>query len=95
MKLSKLITADREFREYSKLLASEISKKDHLPIVANGLSGGAADIFLIESIKTAMKATSAPILVLAPNESERDTSTSFKSYLKAGKPYKRSVKSRL
>ena len=73
MKLSKLITSDREFREYSKLLKSEIPKKDHLPIVANGLSGGAADIFLVESIKTAMASTNAPILVLTPNESERDT----------------------
>ena len=72
MKLSKLISADREFREYAKLLAAEIKKDRHLPIVANGLSGGASDIFLAESVKVAMESATAPILVLVSSEAERE-----------------------
>ena len=77
MKLSKLITSDREFREYSKLMKSNISVKDHLPIIANGLSGGAADVFLAESIKVALETTKTPILVLVPSESEREATVAM------------------
>ncbi len=77
MKLSKLITSDREFREYSKLLQGEIAKSNHLPIVANGLTGGASDIFLAESVKAALNVTSSPILILTSSESERDATAAM------------------
>lgn len=77
MKLSKLITSDREFREYSKLIKSKIAEKSHLPIVANGLSGGASDVFLAESIKVAMECAKDPILVLVSSESEREATAAM------------------
>lgn len=77
MKLSSLWKSDREFREYALTLKREICKSEHLPIVANGLSGGAGDLFLAASIKEAMEATDSPILVLVPTESERDATVEF------------------
>ena len=77
MKLSKLITSDREFREYSKLLKSKIDARDHLPIVANGLSGGAGDVFLAESVKVALECTRSPILILVSSESEREATAAM------------------
>lgn len=77
MKLSRLITSDREFREYTKLIKNKISFDDHLPIVANGLSGGAGDVFLAESIKVALECAKAPILVLVSSESEREATAAM------------------
>ena len=77
MKLSKLITSDREYREYLSLFKSEIEKPEHLPIVANGLTGGASDVFLAESVKEALGLTSSPILILASSEAERDATASM------------------
>ena len=77
MKLSSLWKSDREFREYALTLKREICKSEHLPIVANGLSGGAGDLFLAASIKEAMEATDSPILVLVPTESECDATVEF------------------
>ena len=77
MKLSRLITSDREFREYSKLLKSKIDTDDHLPIVTNGLSGGAGDVFLAESVKMALECTKSPILILVSSESEREATAAM------------------
>jgi hypothetical protein len=77
MKLSKLITSDREYREYLSLFKSEIEKPEHLPIVANGLTGGASDVFLAESVKEALGLTPSPILILASSEAERDATASM------------------
>ena len=77
MKLSKIITSDREFREYAKLLKSALRKESHLPIIANGLSGGAADVFLAESIKTISECVKGSVLVLTPSESERDSTAAM------------------
>ena len=77
MKLSKLITSDREYREYLALIKSEIGKAEHLPIVANGLAGGASDVFLAESCKEVLKITSSPILILTSGEAERDNTAAM------------------
>ncbi len=79
MKLSSIIRSDREFREYALTLKREICKAEHLPIVANGISGGASDVFLAQSVKEAMEATDLPILILVPTEAERDATAELLS----------------
>ena len=79
MKLSQLIRQDREFKEFLQTMSSSLDKESHLPISVNGLSGGARDIFLIESVREALQKSKKPILILLPTESERENITSLLS----------------
>ena len=72
MKLSNLIRSDREFREYLLTLRDTAKATEKLPIAANGLQGGARDIFLIESVREALSLSAEPVLVLVPSDTERE-----------------------
>ena len=69
--LTSLIRADREYRNFLDALKTTFKTPDGLPIAVNGLSGGAEDAFLVESVKEARKLSSAPVLILVGGEGER------------------------
>ncbi len=54
MKISRLIRCDREFAQYTAALREAFWSQKKLPIAVNGLSGGARDAFLTESVKEAL-----------------------------------------
>ncbi|MBR5044995.1 MAG: hypothetical protein IKX66_06560, partial [Clostridia bacterium] len=65
------IRLDREYRGASQTLSETVAAKTPLPIVVNGLSGGAADAFLAEAIRDHRADPSRrPALVFTRDESE-------------------------
>ncbi len=71
-RLTGLIRADREYRNFVLSLGETFRKDDSLPIAVNGLSGGAEDAFLVESVVEARKLSPSPVLVLVGSETERE-----------------------
>ena len=71
-RLTCLIRADREYRNFLLSLEETFRKKDSLPIAVNGLSGGAEDAFLVESVIEARRLSPSPVLVLVGSETERE-----------------------
>ena len=72
IEISSLIREDREFLEYETALHSRMLGRCEYPIAVNGLSGGAEDAFVIESIRSAYLAGAPSVLVLVANDSERE-----------------------
>ncbi|MBR2342939.1 MAG: transcription-repair coupling factor [Clostridia bacterium] len=69
IEISTLIREDREFSEYERTLLAALSKPKAAPISVSGLSGGAEDALIVESVHTAAL-RSAGTLVLLPTEAE-------------------------
>ncbi len=69
--LTALIRADREYRGFLDALKTTFSSPEGLPIAVNGLSGGAEDSFLVESVREAGRLSPAPTLILVGSEAER------------------------
>ena len=69
--ISSLIRQDREFGESIRTLKEQLSAKKPLPLVINGLSGGAADAYLAEAVAEARRASDAPCLLLVGSDTER------------------------
>ena len=70
-KVTNPIRLDREFRGASITLSETVAAKTPLPIVVNGLSGGAADAFLAEAIRDHRSDPShRPALVFCRDEAE-------------------------
>ncbi len=70
--ITSIITHDREFEESVKTLAEQLAASEPLPIAVNGLAGGAAYAYVAETVKRALSDSSAPVLVLAGSDKERD-----------------------
>ena len=70
-KISNLIRLDKEYLAFCDALSSAFSAKTPLPIVVNGLFGGAMNVFLSEAVRDAKERCKAPCLVLLPTEAER------------------------
>ena len=71
IRITNPIRLDREFRGASVTLLETVAAKTPLPIVVNGLSGGAADAFLAEAIRDhRADPTHRPALVFCRDESE-------------------------
>ena len=64
------ITLDREFLGAMIALTDQIKAPKPLPIVINGLSGGATDAFLTESVRAGMRAGAPVSLLLARDEAD-------------------------
>ena len=71
MKISELIRQDKEYRDFSQCLEETYRKPQPLPIVVNGLSGGASTAFLIEGLRDALRISQMPVLILVGDERER------------------------
>ena len=70
MKISELIRLDREYKAFTLCLNESYRKKDSLPIVVNGLTGGAVSAFLTESAREAA-ICSAPTIFLVGDDLAR------------------------
>ncbi|MBQ7333132.1 MAG: transcription-repair coupling factor [Clostridia bacterium] len=71
-RLTSLIRQDREFSASMEALAGEFLKKEPLPIVINGLSGGASSAYLVESVFEAGRISGVPSLIICGSEAERE-----------------------
>ncbi len=71
LKISSLIREDREFSSAMECLAEAYRRATPLPIVINGLAGGATLAFLNEAVGEALAVSGAPVLVITPTEEER------------------------
>ena len=71
MNISKIIRQDKEFSAFAECLASDLKSKNPLPIVINGLAGGASDAFVTEAVIEARSLTGRPVLILTADDSER------------------------
>ena len=69
--LSSLIRYDKEFSAYLGTLTGELEKKKSLPIILNGLSGGATYAALKESLKELKKTGTHPSLIIVPSDKHR------------------------
>lgn len=71
-RLTSLIRHDKEFSDSMETLSREFIKKEPLPIVINGLSGGASSAYLVESVIDAGRISGTPPLIICGSESERE-----------------------
>ena len=71
MKISKVIRLDREFGAFVQCLEETCRRQVPLPIVVNGLSGGAASAFLAEAAIEAKRTSGKPCLIMVGDEGER------------------------
>ena len=71
MNISKIIRQDREFEAFRECLASDLSSRTPLPIVINGLSGGASDAFITEAAREMISLGASPVLILTPDDTDR------------------------
>ncbi len=78
-RLSQLIRRDAEFAASVEALGAELRKSDPLPIVINGLSGGAGAAYLVEAAIEAKGLAGCAPLIVAGSEAERDKTAALLS----------------
>ena len=72
-RISSIIRLDKEFCSFTETLQGSYGDSVALPIVVNGLSGGAEDAFLIESVIEAYRVNGGkPVLILTDSDEHRD-----------------------
>ena len=71
MNISRIIRLDKEFTAFAECFASDLRSASPLPIVINGLSGGAADAFITEAVREAVSLGRSPVIVLTADDNER------------------------
>ena len=71
VRISSLIRADKEYRDFFDTLNEAYRSKSSHPIVVNGLTGGSEDAFLAEGVIDAVKLSGAPVLVLCGSEEQQ------------------------
>ena len=64
MNISKIIRQDKEFSAFLECFKREIQKEHPLPIVINGLAGGASDAFITETVCESLEERKSPTLIL-------------------------------
>ena len=79
LKISSLIREDREFLSAMDTLGEGLRREKPLPIVINGLSGGATLAFVSEAVSHALSVSSGSVVVFASTEEERSRLASYLS----------------
>ena len=69
-RISSLIRYDGEFSHSILQMKETHEAKTPLPIVINGLSGGALTAYIVESVRELNRLTSRPALIIAANDGE-------------------------
>ena len=64
MNISGIIRLDKEFSAFAECLAQDLRSSSPLPIVINGLSGGAVDAFITEAVREAVALGQGPVLAV-------------------------------
>ena len=70
-KYSSFIRLDREFIQSVETACEALRSPKPLPVVINGLTGGASDAYVAEAIGDICKSSDSPILILTPSDAER------------------------
>ena len=70
-RLTSLIREDREYKNFASAFSEAASAAKPLPIAVNGLTGGAEDAFIVESVRDAI-ALGMSVIALTGDETERD-----------------------
>ena len=85
MRITELIRCDREYKSVVLALEEQLRTEKPLPLVVNGLQGGASDAFLAEIVRDARTLTKTAVLLLAENEdaAERVSALLTRSDLRA------------
>ncbi len=68
MRITELIRCDREYKSVVLALEEQLHTEKPLPLVVNGLQGGASDAFLAEIVRDGRALTGTAVLLLAENE---------------------------
>ena len=68
MRITELIRCDREYKSVVFSLEEQLHTEKPLPLVVNGLQGGASDAFLCEIVRDGRALTKTPVLLLVENE---------------------------
>ena len=71
LKISSLIREDREFLSAMDTLGEGLRRATPLPIVINGLAGGASLAFVFEAVSYALSISDGRVTVIASSEEER------------------------
>lgn len=71
-RVSSLLREDREFRDSLKTMAEAYSAAVSLPMVVNGLTGGARDAYLCEAVSEAVRISSSAVPVFVGNDEEAE-----------------------
>ena len=71
MNVSRIIRQDKEFSAFLECFDAQMRRETPLPIVINGLAGGAADAFISETVFENSKRGRLPALILTSDETER------------------------
>ena len=66
--ISSVIRLDKEFSAFVDTVNIQLNSKQPLPIMVNGLFGGAEDAFIAESIRSIWQLSGGAVLILAENE---------------------------
>ena len=77
MSISEIIRQDREFLAFVDCFRADVKSGTPLPIVINGLSGGAVDAFITETVAENSKAGRRPAIILTSNDTERSELTAM------------------
>ncbi len=68
MRITELIRCDKEYKSVVFSIEEQLHTEKPLPLVVNGLQGGASDAFLTEIVMDGRALTKCPVLLLAENE---------------------------
>lgn len=81
IEISSLIRHDREFLSAMDAITAAYREDRPLPIVINGLAGGAAPVFIKEAVRYALSVTGVPVTLFVGSDEER---ARLAAYLNAG-----------
>ena len=71
MNVSRIIRQDKEFSAFLECFTLQMRKETPLPIVVNGIAGGATDAFITECVVENSQKGRLPALILTPDDTER------------------------
>ena len=71
MNISRIIRQDKEFLAFLECLRHEMRKDAPLPIVVNGIAGGASDAFITECVRESSQEGRLPLIILTADDTER------------------------
>ena len=85
MRITELIRCDREYKSVVFSVEEQLHTEKPLPLVVNGLQGGANDAFLAEIVRDGRALTKTAVLLLVENEdaAERICSLLLRADLRA------------
>ena len=69
-RISSFIRLDGEYSHFVETVATELKAKNPLPVIINGLSGGALDAFMAEAAFDAVRVCGSAVLIILESDAE-------------------------